>query len=94
MSGQLTEAQKAERLHVLEAIGERLHERFIRRQQGRTAEVLFEEERVLDGKLYLTGQSAEYLHIAAEAGPERIGSICRVRLTDRVCGAYLLGILE
>jgi len=94
MEGQLTEAQKAERLHTLEEIGEKLHEEYLKRQQGKRKEVLFEEERELDGALYLTGQSADYLHVAVRAGAERVGTICSVRIGGPAGNGYLSATLE
>lgn len=64
MSGQLTDAVKSVRSDELLALTARQDADFRRRHVGRTAEVLWEEEKTMGGQRYMTGYTKEYIRVA------------------------------
>ncbi|MBR1470146.1 MAG: tRNA (N(6)-L-threonylcarbamoyladenosine(37)-C(2))-methylthiotransferase MtaB [Lachnospiraceae bacterium] len=80
MSGQLTEAQKAQRSDRLEAVEKGLSAAFRKDREGSVAEVLAEEFREVEGKRYLVGHTREYLYAAMETDADLSGQILQVRI--------------
>lgn len=64
MPNQLTEAQKGARSDVLLAMTERQSAEFRRRFIGEEVEILLEDRKEIDGVLYRTGYSREYVPVA------------------------------
>lgn len=64
MPNQLTEAQKGARSDVLLAMTERQSVEFRRRFIGEEVEILLEDRKEMDGVLYRTGYSREYVPVA------------------------------
>ncbi|MCD7751461.1 MAG: tRNA (N(6)-L-threonylcarbamoyladenosine(37)-C(2))-methylthiotransferase MtaB [Lachnospiraceae bacterium] len=68
MKGQLTEAVKGERSDVLLSMTARHSAEYRRAWIGRRAEVLFEEEKEVDGRSYWVGHTGEYVKAALMSG--------------------------
>ena len=67
MDGQVGDETKAERSGILLAM-ERVHSReFRERILGREQEVLFEEEKNIDGTLFQTGHTRQYVKVAKKS---------------------------
>ncbi|MBR1691985.1 MAG: tRNA (N(6)-L-threonylcarbamoyladenosine(37)-C(2))-methylthiotransferase MtaB [Lachnospiraceae bacterium] len=64
MPGQLTEAEKKMRSHKLFALEREQSDAFRRQFLGKQVEVLFEEEKELDGQHYYVGYTREYMKAA------------------------------
>ena len=64
MENQLSEAEKARRSDVLEEIEKRDSERFRRYYIGKMVDVLFEEEKEINGAKYWVGHTKEYVKAA------------------------------
>ncbi|MBR6258246.1 MAG: tRNA (N(6)-L-threonylcarbamoyladenosine(37)-C(2))-methylthiotransferase MtaB [Lachnospiraceae bacterium] len=91
MPGQLTEAQKAERSDRMEEIERKMTEAYISRHEGTEAEVLFEEEAVIDGQNMLTGYTREYVRVAVKTDVPA-GGIYRIRLRRGPEAGILSGV--
>ena len=89
MPGQLTEAQKAERSDLLEAVEKRLSEDFRKDRIGSGCEVLFEEVQQIGEKNYLVGHTREYIKVAVESPEDLSGQIRTVRLGDELTDGIL-----
>ena len=66
MTGQLTDAIKAQRSDVLLALAKKNGRAFREQFVGQKLEVLLEEQKKIDGKLYMTGHTKEYVQVALE----------------------------
>lgn len=66
MEGQLTEAVKKERSQILLKLEEEQSNRYRRSFIGKEVEVLFEEEKELDGERYFVGHTKEYVKVAVK----------------------------
>lgn len=64
MEGQLTEAVKKERSQILFQLEKQQSEEYRRSLIGREVEVLFEEEKEIDGEKYFVGHTKEYVKAA------------------------------
>lgn len=91
MPGSVPAGVRIERARVLRALGEEKRKAFARRAVGRTMEVLFESG-VRGG--FLSGFSSEYLRVEAQAGPDRVNRIVRVRVTEALEGGMARGVPE
>lgn len=65
MPGQHTEREKTVRSEKLIELEGRMSEEYRRSFLGTRAEVLFEEENVINGKKYITGYTTTYIRVAA-----------------------------
>ncbi|MCR5250233.1 MAG: tRNA (N(6)-L-threonylcarbamoyladenosine(37)-C(2))-methylthiotransferase MtaB [Lachnospiraceae bacterium] len=92
MEGQLTEAEKALRSDRLEEVGKRTSAVFCERWTGRRAEVLFEEEKQIGGKTFLTGHTREYIRTAVEKTDAKAGDIRTVTLSGDAGDGFCRGI--
>ena len=63
MPGQIPEPIKNERSAELIKLGEEMTEAFEKCFIGTTQKVLFEEQTLLDGKIYWSGYTAEYVKV-------------------------------
>ena len=72
MPGQLSEAEKAERVGRLEAAEKKLSENYRMTQVGKVREVLFEEMREFDGRRYFFGHTREYVKVLVPVDEECI----------------------
>ena len=66
MDGQLTDAVKAKRSDVLLTLAQERGKSFREQFVGQMVEVLFEEQKEINGKLYMTGHTKEYVQVALE----------------------------
>lgn len=80
MSGQLTEAVKTERSNQLLEMEAAHSGEFRSFYIGKEAEVLFEETKVIDGKKYQIGHTADYVKVALETGEDLSNQIRRVKV--------------
>ena len=64
MPDQIPEAVKKERSQMLIELGRKHQQEFMETFLGEKKEVLFEEQQEIDGKLYWTGHTMEYLKVA------------------------------
>ncbi|MBD5523654.1 MAG: tRNA (N(6)-L-threonylcarbamoyladenosine(37)-C(2))-methylthiotransferase MtaB [Lachnospiraceae bacterium] len=75
MDGQLTEAEKSRRSMILSEAEREMSHDYRTGWLGREAEVLFEEKKELDGKIYWIGHTPQYIKAAKEAaGTENLGN--------------------
>lgn len=64
MEGQLTDAVKAQRSDVLLKLAQENGKAFREQFVGRTVEVLLEEQKEINGQMYMTGHTKEYVQAA------------------------------
>lgn len=90
MDGQLTEAEKAARSDVLLALNEKRMREFEQKILGTELELLLEEEVEIEGKIYLTGHSREYVKgaVLKEKG-YHVNDLVKVK-ADSLLGEHLL----
>ncbi|MBD5484007.1 MAG: tRNA (N(6)-L-threonylcarbamoyladenosine(37)-C(2))-methylthiotransferase MtaB [Lachnospiraceae bacterium] len=75
MDGQLTEAEKSRRSMILSEAEREMSHDYRTGWLGREAEVLFEEKKEIDGKIYWIGHTPQYIKAAKEAaGTENLGN--------------------
>ncbi len=88
MKGQLTEAVKGQRSDVLLAMTARHSAAYRRAQIGRRAEILFEENKEINGRRYWIGHTREYVKaaLASEENLENALLTCEITgmLTDEI----------
>lgn len=75
LPNQLTEAQKTERSHILEALDEKNTAEYKNYYLGKNVSVLFEEKKNIDGKEYWVGHTKEYIKIKKEMSGNHTGDI-------------------
>ena len=92
MPDQVPEPLKAKRSDELLTLERKMSEEFRRSFVGRTVEVLFEEETVIEGKTYFGGFSKEYVRVVVDrdAGVKS-GEIRRVKIVGMVSEECLRG---
>ncbi len=95
MKGQLTEAVKGERSDVLLAMTARHSVAYRRAQIGHSAEILFEEEKEINGRRYWIGHTREYVKTAllSEENLENRLLTCEITgmLTDEIVECRSVG---
>lgn len=78
MEGQLTEAEKGRRSTILSEAEKEMSHGYRAGWLGREAEVLFEEKKEKDGKIYWIGHTPQYIKAAKEiVGTENLGNQIR-----------------
>ncbi len=70
----------------------RLRMAYTKRFVGKERDVLFEETKELNGKIYACGYTPEYLYVYIEAGKDLINKIRKVRITEQE-GELIFGVL-
>lgn len=75
MEGQVEESVKGERSAVLMELEAEMSKRYRERFLHKEVEVLFEEDKVIDGKIYQVGHTREYIRVACESGQRLSGKI-------------------
>lgn len=83
--GQLPEAVKKDRLHVLEAIDKKKRSTYLERAVGKVQEVLFEEQVNKEGTLYWCGHTKEYRKVFVQS---------EKNLENVICQVYISGLLD
>lgn len=82
MQDQVPDQEKAVRSDLLLELAHRQSMEFARRYIGRTAEVLFEEKKVINGKEYQLGYTKDYVKIALETDENLSNCLKKIRVTD------------
>lgn len=90
MEGQVSEEVKALRSNELLELEKEMSERFRGAFLHRKAEILFEEEKIIDGIRYQTGHTKEYIRAAFETGENLSGRILAGKLTRFLAPDILL----
>jgi len=94
MQDQIPEPIKNERSTELIKLGEEMTEAFEKRFIGTTQKVLFEEQVMLDGKMYWSGCTAEYVKVLVQADDKELtGCLQDVSLTQIASGNVFGSIL-
>ncbi len=78
MPGQITEKVKSERSDILSAAEEKMAHDYAMGFIGKIQEVLLEEEKTIDGELYLTGYNERYVRCAVKKRGYKENMIVRV----------------
>ena len=76
MPGQITEAVKAHRSNVLSELEAEQSHHFREAYLHRETEVLFEEEKEIDGKSFQIGHTREYIRVAVQTTENLSGKVC------------------
>lgn len=87
MEGQLTEAVKSSRSAELSEAGRRMSRKYREKFIGSEAEVLFEEEKEIGGKMYWIGHTPQYVKGAMEA-------VSSHALGNQIVKGTVVGFLE
>lgn len=94
MPDQIPEAVKKERSQMLIELGRKHQQEFMETFLGEKKEVLFEEQQEIDGKLYWTGHTMEYLKVAMLSEENLSNQLLQVNLTEILRDRVLLGCRE
>ena len=81
MEGQIPEEIKGLRSNELLALEKEMSHRYRERHLHKKAEVLFEEEKIINGKRYQIGHTKEYIRGAYESGEDISGGLWEGELT-------------
>lgn len=87
MDGQLTEAEKSRRSAILSEAEKEMSHAYRTDWIGRTVEVLFEEQKERDGKVYWVGHTPQYVKVAKESVPSE-------NLSNQIMAGTVSGFLE
>jgi len=91
LPGQLTEAQKTVRSGELQKLEQQMSYAFRGKYLGKEAEVLFEENKVIDGTSYRIGHTVDYVKVAVEGDEEWNNQIKTVKIDRFLKDDILLG---
>ena len=84
MDGQVPEQIKTERSNRLIALGKEKKQEFERQMLGRSAEVLMEEEMILDGEIWQVGHTREYVKIGRKYEENLTNQLINVEIQNRL----------
>jgi len=90
MEAQVSEAEKALRSDEILALGEEMSYRYREKYLHRKAEVLFEEEKIINNRRFQIGLTKEYIRAAFETGEDLSGRISTGMLTGFLAPDILL----
>ena len=90
MDGQLTDAVKALRSDVLLELAQKNGKAFREQFVGQTVDVLLEETKEINGRLYMTGHTKEYIQAAVETAENMANSMVRGTITGFLTDEILL----
>lgn len=90
MDGQLTDAVKALRSDVLLELSQKNGKAFREQFVGQTVDVLLEETKEINGRLYMTGHTKEYIQAAVETAENMANSMVRGTITGFLTDEILL----
>ncbi|MCY0875996.1 MAG: tRNA (N(6)-L-threonylcarbamoyladenosine(37)-C(2))-methylthiotransferase MtaB [Firmicutes bacterium] len=90
---QVPENVKQERVARLLTLSRELTVRYGQQWQGRTVEVIAEEEETIDGHTLLVGHADNYMRVAFSGDSSQLGELCAVRV-DQVTAERAFGTLE
>lgn len=86
---QLTEKEKTERSHRLESLEKKMTAAYRELYKGKKAEVLFEEQKDIDGSRYWVGFTREYIKVACQSELINEGQVLSVMLGDYINNDYM-----
>ena len=89
MDGQLTEAVKKERSQVLLQLEKKQSEEYRRSFLGKEVEVLFEEEKEMEGEIYFVGHTKEYIKVGMKTN-KNLANVIVKGLTTKLMGDMLM----
>lgn len=84
MEGQVPEQIKTERSNRLIALGKGKKQEFERQMVGKSAEVLVEEEMILDGDVWQVGHTREYVKVGQKCEENLINQLINVEIQNRL----------
>ena len=90
MEGQVPEDIKAQRSNELLELGKAMSEAYREAFLHKTVEVLFEEEKMIEGICYQIGYTKEYIRAAFETGENLSGQVLCGKMTQFFCTDILL----
>ena len=90
MEGQLTEAVKKERSQVLLQLEKQQSDDYRKSFVGKEVEVLFEEEKEIDGEKYFVGHTKEYIKVAVKTQKELSNMIVKGKAVELKNGMLML----
>lgn len=90
MDGQLTDAVKALRSDVLLELAQKNGKAFREQFVGQTVDVLLEETKEINGRLYMTGHTKEYIQAAVETAENMANAMVRGTITGFLTDEILL----
>ncbi|MDO5100781.1 MAG: tRNA (N(6)-L-threonylcarbamoyladenosine(37)-C(2))-methylthiotransferase MtaB [Eubacteriales bacterium] len=93
MSGQVSEEIKNRRSQELIALGEKLQRDFREQYIGQTQEILFEEEKMVDGVTYQLGHTMNYIPVRVATEQNLENKVAPVRL-EEMKEDHLIGSLQ
>jgi threonylcarbamoyladenosine tRNA methylthiotransferase MtaB len=91
MPGQLTEAVKKERASRLIALSDAKLKLHLERLEGQVKEVLFEEERSVDGEMFWFGHTREYEKAAVKSSESLKNALVKVKIKGMFDNSCVLG---
>lgn len=94
MPGQLTDAEKTARSHVLQEISAKCSQSFREKWIGRSASVLFEEPVEVDGIRYYMGHSREYVRVLVQTEDDLQNVLAEVRILEADKRGFVRGQLS
>ena len=92
MPGQVPDSIKSQRSNVLLEMEEKHSGEFRAAYIGKEAEVLFEEGKVIDGKLYQVGHTRDYVKVALETDEDLANKILTVKVDAFLNNEILNGL--
>ena len=92
MPGQVPDSIKSQRSNVLLEMEEKHSGEFRAAYIGKEAEVLFEEGKVIDGKLYQVGHTRDYVKVALETDENLANKILTVKVDAFLNNEILNGL--
>lgn len=96
MSGQVPDTKKTQRSAALLALESEQSRKFRGRYIGKTAEVLLEEIKELEGRKYWLGHTADYVKAALPIGTndaeKETNMLCKIRLEEFLTDEILVGV--
>lgn len=82
MENQVNDTVKAERSADLIKCGNELKHKYMEKFIGENAEVLFEEEEIIDGTAFYTGHTREYIKVAARSERDLTNVLTDAKITE------------
>lgn len=92
MPGQIPDSVKTERSNVLLALEKKQSKAFRAFYRGKEAEVLFEEQKNIGGKIYQIGHTKDYVKVATETEEDWTNQIKTVKTEDFLSDDVLISV--
>ena len=94
MENQIAENIKSVRSDKLIELGRELRNRYVESFIGKNRDLLIEEPIEIDGKMYMTGYTKEYVRIAVEGDKSLVNKIVKIKINNRTKNEILLAQIE